>query len=97
MGYEIGFLLGTMLDPTMIIGVLLISIFFRDYTKVIVLVIIYALVVELLVYFVRIKLGPYDLIWTYRVIGSIIEASIFFGLKSLFKIIFKKKDKIINE
>ena len=97
MGYEIGFLLGTMLDPTMIIGVLLISIFFRDYTKVIVLVIIYALVVELLVYSVRIKLGPYDLIWTYRVIGSIIEASIFFGLKSLFKIIFKKKDKIINE
>ena len=104
MGHEIGFLLGTMLDPTMIIGTLLMSIFIKDYSKVMVLVIMYALVVELLVYSVRIKLGPYDTIATSRVIGSIIEANIFFGLKSIFKSIFfglksifKKKDKTINE
>jgi len=104
MGYEIGFLLGTMLDPTMIIGTLLLSIFIKDYSKVMVLVIMYALVVELLVYSIRIKLGPYETIGTYRVIGSIIEANIFFGLKSIFKSIFfglksisKKKDKTINE
>ena len=88
MGYEVGFLLGTMLDPSMIIGTLLMSIFIKDYSKVMVLVIMYSVVVELIVYSVRIKLGPYELIWGYRVIGSIIEVSIFFGLKSILKSIF---------
>ena len=92
MGYEIGFLLGSMIDPTMIIGTLLMGIFLKSYSKVIVYAIAYALVVEAIVYYVRIKLGPYDTILFYRLIGTIIEASIFFGLKS----IFKKKDKTIN-
>ncbi|WP_435189585.1 hypothetical protein ACMAZA_02050 [Pseudothioglobus sp. nBUS_23] len=93
MGYEIGFLLGSMVDPSMLIGSLLIGIFVKSYSKVIFFAILYTIVIEVILLYVMSRLEIYHTIFVYRFIGTIIEASIFFGLKS----IFKKKDKNTNE
>ena len=88
----LGFLIGTMMDPIMIFGCLLIGgIFEKSYSKVIIYAIAFAIVIEIWVYFINVNSMGYNYLFLlpYRLIGTIIVSSIFFALTK--KFILKEK------
>ena len=81
MSYEIGAFIGINLDPLVIIACLLIVKFQNVYLRVVLYAIAYAVIMRSIFFYLGIGENLVDKELIYKLIGAILYASIFFGIK----------------
>jgi len=81
MSYELGSFIGINLDPLVIIACLLIVKFQNVYLRVVLYAIAYAVIMRSIFFYLGIGENLVDKELIYKLIGAILYASIFFGIK----------------